>query len=132
MATLTQRSTGVWYARTFLPPARPGEAGRQVGKTFRGTKKAVKSEVAEWEANLKGTAPQAIGATVADLLALWQEAKGFDWQPTTARDHRSRSRMIVADVGHIRLRDLDPFRIDSWIAQMRKDEDQARRILAAA
>lgn len=121
MATLTQRSTGVWYARTFLPPARPGEAGRQVGKTFRGTKKAVKSEVAEWEANLKGTAPQAIGATVADLLALWQEAKGFDWQPTTARDHRSRSRMIVADVGHIRLRDLDPFRIDSWIAQMRKD-----------
>lgn len=121
VATLTERSPGVWYGRTFLPPAGPGEKGRQIGKTFKGSKKAVRAEVAEWEATLRGTAPQAIGATVADLLVLWQQAKAFDWQPTTVRDHRSRAKMIAADIGQIRVLALDPFRIDAWVAQMRRD-----------
>ena len=122
MATLTERRPGVWYARTYLPPVREGEKGRQVGKIFKGTsKKAIRDAVAEWEAGLRGTAPQAIGATVADLLELWQQAKEYDWQPTTARDYRSRARMITADIGHVRLQDLDPFRIDAWLAQMRRD-----------
>jgi integrase len=121
VATITQRQPGVWFARVFLPPIAEGEKGRQVGKVFRGTKKAVQAEVADWEADLRGTAPGTVGATVADLLRLWQEAKAFDWQPTTARDHRSRSGLIVRDIGHVRLRDLDPFRIDAWVAQMRRD-----------
>jgi integrase len=62
-----------------------------------------------------------VGATVADLLELWQEAKAFDWQPTTARDYRSRVHRIVRDIGHVRIRDLDPFRVDAWVAQMRRD-----------
>lgn len=122
MATLSQRRPGVWLARTYLPPVREGEKGRQVAKTFKGTsKKAIRSAVEEWEAGLRGTAPQAIGATVADLLELWQQAKEYDWQPTTARDYRSRARMITADIGHVRIQDLDPFRIDAWLAQMRRD-----------
>ncbi|MCU1499014.1 MAG: integrase family protein [Acidimicrobiales bacterium] len=120
MATITEREPGVWLARTFLAPTAPGERGRQVGKTFRGSKKAVRARIAEWEAELQGTAPATVGATVADLLVLWQEAKAFDWQPTTARDHRSRAGLITADLGSVRLVDLDPFRIDKWIAQMRR------------
>jgi integrase len=61
-----------------------------------------------------------VGATVADLLRLWQEAKSFDWQPTTVRDQRSRAKHISADIGHLRILDLDPFQIDTWISNMRR------------
>ncbi len=121
VATITERQPGVWFARVFLPPTAEGEKGRQVGKIFRGSKKAVRAEIAEWEAGLRGTAPATVGASVADLLRLWQEAKAFDWQPTTARDHRSRVGLINRDIGAVRLLDLDPFRIDAWIAQMRRN-----------
>ena len=59
-------------------------------------------------------------ATVADLLRLWQEAKQFDGQPTSARDYAGRCRAITSAVGSVRLVDLDPFRVDAWVAEMRK------------
>ena len=111
----------MYSARVFLPPTAAGEKGRQVGKVFRGGKKAVRADVAEWEASLRGTAPGTVGATVADLLELWQQAKAFDWQPTTVAAHRSRTGLIAADIGTLRLVDLDPFRIDAWLAQMRRN-----------
>ena len=120
VATLTQRQPGVWFARVYLPPVSPGDRGRQVGRLFRGGKKAVAAEVAKWEAELRGTAPAGASAKVADLLRMWQEAKSFDWQPTTARDYRNRCRAIETDLGGVRLVDLDPFRIDAWVAQMRR------------
>ena len=120
MATLTEREAGVWLARVYLAPAGPGDKGRQVGKTFRGTKRSIRAEVTEWEATVRGTAPTTVGSTVTDLLDLWQEAKSFDWQPTTVRDHRSRAKLIRADIGHVRLIDLDPFQIDAWVATMRR------------
>lgn len=120
MATITERQPGVYFARVFLPPTAAGEKGRQVGKVFRGGKKAVRADVAEWEASLRGTAPGTVGATVADLLELWQQAKAFDWQPTTVAAHRSRASLIAADLGTVRLVDVDPFRIDAWLAQMRR------------
>lgn len=121
MATITERQPGVFFARVFLPPTAPGEKGRQVGKVFRGGKKAVRAEIVEWEAALRGTAPGTVGATVSDLLELWQQAKAFDWQLTTVAAHRSRAKLIAADLGAVRLADLDPFRIDAWLAQMRRD-----------
>jgi integrase len=121
MATITERQPGVYFAQVFLPPTAAGEKGRQVGKVFRGRKKAVRADVAEWEASLRGTAPGTVGATVADLLELWQQAKAFDWQPTTVAAHRSRASLISADLGTVRLVDLDPFRIDGWLAQMRRN-----------
>lgn len=83
---------------------------------FRGGKKVVRADVAEWEASLRGT----VGATVGDLLELWPQAKALDWQPTTVVAHRSRASLIAADLGTVRLVDLDPFRIDTWLAQMRR------------
>ena len=120
MATISQREPGVWFARVYLPPVEPGSRGRQVGRVFRGGKKAVRAAIAQWEAELRGTAPAGADATVADLLRLWQAAKAFDWQPTTARDYESRCRAIAGDLGRVRLLDLDTFRIDSWIGQMRR------------
>ena len=119
MATLTERKPGVWFARVFVPATTDGPA-RQVGRVFRGHKKSVRAEVATWEAEIRGRAPAGVGATVADLLAMWQEAKAHEWQPTTVRDHRSRAALIVADLGPVRLLDLDPLRIDAWLAQLRR------------
>jgi integrase len=113
VATMTERRPGVWLARVFVD-------GRQVAKTFRGTKKAVKAEVAAWEAELLGRSASHLGATVADLLAMWQDARAGEWQPTTVRDHRSRAARIVEDIGTVRLVDIDPLRVDAWLAQMRR------------
>jgi hypothetical protein len=44
---MTERRPGVWLARVSVD-------GGQVAKTFRGTKKAVKADVATWEAELLG------------------------------------------------------------------------------
>jgi integrase len=104
-----------------LPPTADHPNGRQVGKTFRGGKKAVKAAVAAWEAELRGTAPTTVGATVGDLLEMWQDAKAADWQLTTARDVRSRCRLIAGDLGSVRLSELDPLGVDAWIARMRRD-----------
>ena len=120
MATITERQPGVFFARVWLPPTSDGQPGRQVGKVFRGGKKQVRQEVAAWESDLRGTAPSSVGATVADLLQRWLEAKRYDWQPTSARDYASRCRSITEAIGTVRLVDLDPFRIDAWVADMRK------------
>jgi integrase len=119
MATVTERKPGVWFARVFLP-ATPSGPQRQVGKVFRGRKKVVAAEIAAWEAELRGRAPSSVGATVADLLTAWQDARAHEWQPTTARDYRSRAAFVVADLGSVRLVDLDPLRIDAWLAQLRR------------
>jgi integrase len=119
VATVVERKPGVWFARVFVPGT-GDQPGRQLGKTFRGTKKVVRAEIAAWEADVTGRAPAAVGATVADLLRMWQEARAHEWQPTTARDHRGRSALIAADLGTVRLLDLDPLRVDAWVAQLRK------------
>lgn len=120
MATITERQPGVFFARVWLPPTSHGQKGRQVGKVFRGGKKDVRAAVAAWEAEMRGTAPSSVGATVADLLERWLEAKQFDWQPTSARDYAGRCRFITEALGSVGLVDLDPFRIDAWVADMRR------------
>jgi integrase len=120
VATITERRPGVFFARVWLPPTSDGQPGRQVGKVFHGGKKDVRAQVAAWEAELRGTAPASVGATVADLLRLWLEAKQFDWQPTSARDYAGRCRFISDAIGSVRLVDLDPFRVDAWVSDMRK------------
>src|SRR4051794_22325462 len=119
MATIVEKKPGVFFARVFVAGA-PDEPRRQVGKTFRGTKKAVRQQVAAWEAEVLGRAPIGITATVADLLTKWQEAKAHVWEPTTIRDHAGRCKRIAADIGTVRLLDLDAMRVDEWLAQMRR------------
>jgi hypothetical protein len=85
LATITQRQPGRFFARVWVPPTSDGQPGRQVGKVFRGGTKEVRQRVAAWEAEVRGTVPSTVGATVADLLRLWIEARQLDWQPASAR-----------------------------------------------
>src|SRR5436190_6824332 len=120
MATVLQRRPGVWEARVFIKP-RVGEGrGRQVTKTFKGGKREVTRLIAEWEREMQGTAGGSVGLDVARLLALWQEAKAAQWQPTTAREHTHRSVAVAADLGNVRLADLDPMKVDAWVARLRR------------
>jgi integrase len=73
-----------------------------------------------WYSSRSGSPPEAADATIADLFRMWQEAKVHDWQPTTARDYRSRCNVIGRDIGSMRLRDLDPLKVDRWLADMRR------------
>lgn len=113
MATMTERRPGVWIARVFV-------GGKQVAKTFRGSKKVVQREVAHWEEEITGTSAAGVTATVADLLRMWQDARAVEWQITTARDRASACKLVTADIGTVRLIDLDALRVDKWLAQMRR------------
>jgi integrase len=120
VATVRERKPGVWEARAYVKP-RAGEAGgRQVTKTFKGTKRAVGRQIAEWEREVQDAAASSVGMTVESLLELWQNAKGAQWQPTTSREHRHRSASVANDLGAVRLTDLDPMRIDAWVAGLRR------------
>jgi integrase len=120
VASVRQPKPGVWIARVFVKP-RAGEArGPQVTKTFKGTgKREVYKRIAEWESEVQGAAAASVGLTIVGLLDLWQEAKAAQWQPTTARDHKHRSAAVIA--GDVRLADLDPMRVDAWVARLRRD-----------
>lgn len=110
---MTQKQPGVWLVSVFVD-------GKQVGKTFRGSKVEVRKAVAAWESGVTGTSAAGVGATVADLLELWQAARADTWEVTTARDYASRVRMIVPDLGTVRLVDHDPLRVDKWLASMKR------------
>lgn len=121
MATVKERKPGVWEARVFVRP-RDGESrGRQVTKTFKGGKRDVAPRVADWEREVQGAAAAGVGLTVGRLLQLWQEAKAPQWQPTTAREHKHRSAAVARDLGAVRLTDLDPMRVDAWLARLRRE-----------
>src|SRR5687768_6351902 len=121
MATMTERRPGVWVARVFVKPTAGEAKGKQITRTFRGGKRAVARAVAEWEREVQGTAAAGVGLNVEQLLARWQKAKAAEWQPTTARDHGHRARAVTRDLGSVRLADLDPMRIDAWVARLRRE-----------
>jgi integrase len=121
VATVRQPRPGVWIARVYVKP-RAGEArGRQVTKTFKGSKREVTKRIAEWESEVQGAAAASVGLTIAGLLDSWRAAKAPQWQPTTAREHKHRSAAVIADLGDVRLADLDPMRVDAWVARLRRE-----------
>jgi integrase len=121
MATVLERKPGVWEARVYIKPRDGESAGRQVTKTFRGSKRATAKLIGDWERELQGSAAAAGVMTVSRTLVLWQEAKVAQWQPTTAREHKHRSASVSRDLGSVRLTDLDPMRVDAWVARLRRD-----------
>jgi hypothetical protein len=72
-------------SQLLVDPARPVAAVVSPSPA----KKAVRAEVAAWEAELRGTAPTTVGATVADLFELWLAAREFD--PGLGLAHRVRA-----------------------------------------
>jgi hypothetical protein len=120
VATVRERKPGVWEARAYVKPMAGEGTGRQLTKTFKGSKRQVSRLIAEWEREVHGAAAASVGMTVERLLKLWQEAKAAQWQPTTAREHHHRSMSVASDLGSVRLADLDPMRIDAWVARLRR------------
>src|SRR5688572_1405274 len=120
MATVLERKPGVWEARVYIKPRDGESVGRQVTKTFRGSKRATAKQIGDWERELQGSAAAAGVMTVSRTLVLWQEAKVAQWQPTTAREHKHRSASVARDLGSVRLTDLDPMRVDAWVARLRR------------
>jgi integrase len=120
VASVLQRKPGVWEARVFVKPKDGEGRGRQVTKTFKGTKREVTRRIADWEREVQGASAASVGLTIARLLELWQEAKAAQWQATTVREHKHRSAAIASDLGDLRLADLDPMRVDAWVARLRR------------
>ncbi len=117
MASIRERSEGVWEVRSFV-----GRDGRgrpiQVSRTVRGGKRDAQRVAAELVVK---PATRSGRQNVAELLRYWQDLRGPSWSPLTARAHASRSRSIAEDpiaslaVGRLQVAD-----IDAWVARMRK------------
>ena len=109
MATIRQRSRGVWEVRVFVGR---DEAGSSVhsSRTVRGGKRDAERVAAELETK---PARQAGRRTVADVLEEWGKHKEPTWAPYTRRDQLSRARGIAEDrtgrlpVGRLEVRDVD-------------------------
>jgi hypothetical protein len=86
MATLRERSHGVWQVRVFTGRNAAGTP-TQVAVNVRGTKRDALREAARLEA-----APHrgAAGRTVADVLEAWLEHREGSWAPASLRDQTSR------------------------------------------
>jgi integrase len=117
MATLRERSPGVWQVRVFS--GRDG-TGRptQVAVTVQGTKRDALREAAKLE-----SAPHrgAAGRTVADVLQAWLEHHEGSWAAASLRDQTSRVRHIEADpIAKMAIARLGVADVDRWLTRMRK------------
>ena len=118
MATIRQRSPGVWEVRVYAgrdAKGRPAQVSRIVHGSRRTAERAA--------ANLTVAEPSPSGArTVAQLLETWQDLNRDGWTPATAVNQASRAKLIAAGplgkrrVGSLKLED-----IDRWIIGMRAD-----------
>jgi len=118
MATIRQRSPGVWEVRVY---AGRDEQGRpaQVSRIIRGSRRAAERAAA----NLAVAEPSAGGAhTVAQLLEMWQDLNRDGWTPRTTIDQGSRARLIAAGrLGRRRVGSVKVEDIDRWIIGMRAE-----------
>ncbi|MFI5041706.1 MAG: tyrosine-type recombinase/integrase [Acidimicrobiales bacterium] len=117
MATLRERSPGVWQVRVFT--GRNG-AGRptQVAVTVYGTKRDALREAAKLQ-----SAPHrgAAGRTVGDVLRAWLEHKEGSYTPASLRDQTGRVRLIEADpIAKVAVARLGVADVDRWLTRMRR------------
>jgi len=117
MATIRERSPGVWQVRVFT--GRNG-AGRptQVAVTVRGGKREALREAARLE-----SAPQrgAAGRTVAAALTAWLERNEGSYTPASLRDQTSRVRFVQEDqIAQTPLARLGVAEVDRWLTRMRR------------
>jgi len=117
MATLRERSPGVWQVRVFTGRNTEGEP-TQVALTVRGTKRDALREAAKLE-----SAPQrgAAGRTVGDVLRAWLEHNEPSYTPASLRDQRSRVRLVEADpIAKVAVARLAVADVDRWVSRLRR------------
>jgi integrase len=116
MATVRERAPGVWEVRVFTGRDDSGRPTR-VSRTVHGTKKDAQRLAAEL--TLKPS--QAAGRTVGELLDAWLELNEPGWAPGTARDQRSRAKLVKADpIGKMPLARVTVADVDHWHIQLRR------------
>ncbi len=116
MATIRQRSPGVWEVRVFVGRDERGTP-RQVSRTVHGSKRAAQRVAAE----LTVVPPSRSAAlTVADVLDAWLEANIPTWAASTVRDQTSRVTLVKNDaIGRRAVGRLTVAEVDGWHARLR-------------
>ena len=118
MATLRERSPGMWEVRVFAGRGDDGRP-RQISRTVRGSRRAAQKVANE----LSVDTPSPDGArTVAELLELWQELNRDSWTPLTRSNQASRARLVAAGpLGRMKVEALRVEDVDRWMLRLRKD-----------
>ena len=115
MATIRERSPGVWEVRAFT--GRDGK-GRptQVSRTVRGGKREAERVAAELTLR-RGSEAGAV--TVSELLDLWLHQHISTWSPSTVDNYRSRVAQVKGDpISKVRLVKLSAVDVDRWHARL--------------
>jgi len=117
VATIRERSPGVWQVRVFTGRTDRGRP-TQVAVTVRGGKRDALREAARLEG-----APQrgAQGRTLADALKAWLEHNESSYTPTSLRDQVGRVRLVTDDpISATPLARLGVADIDRWLSRLRR------------
>lgn len=117
MATLRERSPGVWEVRVF---AGRGEGGRprQISRTVRGSRRAAQKVASELDAAV----PSPEGRrTVAELLELWLDLNQDRWAPLSLSNQQSRARLVAGGaLGRMKVASLGVEDVDRWMLALRR------------
>lgn len=117
MATIRERSPGVWEVRVFTGRNVQGKP-TQVSRTVRGGKREAERVAMELELR---PARGAAGRTVADLLQTWIAQNESTWSPASQRDQRGRADAIAAGpLAELPVARLSVSHVERWHAQLRK------------
>jgi integrase len=117
MATIRERSPGVWQVRVFTGRNGTGRP-TQTAVTVRGGKREALREAARLEST-----PQrgAEGRIVADALSAWLERNEGSYTPASLRDQTSRVRLVTEDqIARTPLARLGVAEVDRWLTRMRR------------
>jgi hypothetical protein len=93
IATIRERSRGVWEVRAFVGRDDRGKPV-QGSRTVRGSKRAAQRVAAELNIN---PATQSGRRTVAELLADWQARHERTWAAPTRSANRNRANSLLED-----------------------------------
>lgn len=112
----------MWRLRVFIGPD-PGTGNpRQVSRTFKGTRKASDTALANFVTEVtRGSLPTTGTTTLGDFLEQWLEHITPDRSPTTIRGYRFKLARIKQQMGSVRLDKLTPQHLDrayrAWLGE---------------
>ncbi|MGA2522353.1 MAG: site-specific integrase [Acidimicrobiales bacterium] len=115
MATVRERSPGVWEVRAFTGRDAQGRP-TQVSRTVRGAKRDANRVAAELTVRRSSGSAK---VTMAELLDLWTEQNEPAWAVSTTQNQKSRVAMVKTDpIAKIRLVRLTAVDVDRWHARL--------------
>ena len=115
MATVRERSPGVWEVRAFTGRDAQGRP-TQVSRTVRGAKRDANRVAAELTVRRSSGSAK---VTMAELLDLWTDQNEPAWAVSTTQNQKSRVAMVKTDpIAKIRLVRLTAVDVDRWHARL--------------